>query len=271
MSDNIPVHHLAHSAFWTTAVEEAHDDTFDGLHRHDFVELIWFTRADPTEAVTIDFTSYSVHDNQVVLLVPGQVFHMSLTRQRGSVMAFSQEFFSEIIGDRPMYLVGPPPFSLRADALEPLAQLLPLIVREYQHQKRGPLLKAYLTAFLFQVLESAPALPARGNDRLHALLRLLEQHYLQQREAAFYARALHVSTKHLNALVKKERGATVKELLQQRILLEAKREISFGRLTLKEIAYKLGFVDPAYFSRFFKAQTGLRAEQFRAMLPGAAH
>jgi hypothetical protein len=53
----------------------------------------------------------------------------------------------------------------------------------------------------------------------------------------------------------------------ERIILEAKREINFGKLTFKEIAFELGFADPAYFSRFFKVQTGMSAEQFKASLP----
>jgi AraC-like DNA-binding protein len=45
-------------------------------------------------------------------------------------------------------------------------------------------------------------------------------------------------------------------MISQRLILEAKRELSFGALTIKEIAFKLGFNDTSYFSRFFKKHTG---------------
>ncbi|STD11909.1 helix-turn-helix domain-containing protein [Chryseobacterium carnipullorum] len=52
-------------------------------------------------------------------------------------------------------------------------------------------------------------------------------------------------------------------MIAQRLILEAKRELSFGALTIKEIAFKLGFSDASYFSRFFKKQTGRNPEGFK--------
>jgi AraC-like DNA-binding protein len=52
-------------------------------------------------------------------------------------------------------------------------------------------------------------------------------------------------------------------MIAQRLLLEAKRELSFGALTIKEIAFKLGFNDASYFSRFFRKQAGQNPESFK--------
>ncbi len=52
-------------------------------------------------------------------------------------------------------------------------------------------------------------------------------------------------------------------MISQRLILEAKRELSFGALTVKEIAFKLGFRDASYFSRFFKKHTGQNPDGFK--------
>ncbi len=52
-------------------------------------------------------------------------------------------------------------------------------------------------------------------------------------------------------------------MISQRLVLEAKRELSFGALTVKEIAFKLGFNDASYFSRFFKKHTGQNPDYFK--------
>ena len=260
----IPVHHLTNYPFLVFTVESTNDETFDGLHRHDFYELIWFTKIDPNEPVEIDFVPYLLKEDEVCLLSPGQVFRMTKTLQEGYVMAFSKELFYQLV-DNPFVVESTElPISLDIDALEAVKTLTSLILKEYNHQKRMALLNPYLSAFLFHIITSMAGRQKATDSRISELLQLVDRHYLQQREATFYADQLHIGGKHLNALVKKERGTTVKELILQRVILEAKREINFGKLSFKEIAFKLGFNDPAYFSRFFKVQTGMRAEQFKA-------
>lgn len=259
--NNIPVHRLSHSSFLFLPIEGTDDETFEGLHRHDFVELIWFTHAKSTDTLEIDFTTHKIGNNTLCILMPGQVFSMAKKNQKGFVMAFSKELFDEIILKRPLYAVGIYPSRLNNSVIRSLNAILPLIAEEYKGKRRMDLLKAHLTAFLFHILET----PLLKNDsRVNDLLKLINDYYLLEREATFYAAKLNVSIKHLNALTKKERGLTVKELILGRVILEAKREINFGELTLKEIAFKLGFNDPAYFSRFFKKQAGVSAEQFKA-------
>ncbi len=61
-------------------------------------------------------------------------------------------------------------------------------------------------------------------------------------------------------------GRTVTELLHDRIVLESKRNLAFSHKSVKEICYELGFEDPAYFSRFFKNNTGISPQDFRDMM-----
>jgi AraC family transcriptional activator of pobA len=71
-------------------------------------------------------------------------------------------------------------------------------------------------------------------------------------------------TARLNRLCKQLLDKTAKAVPHERLLLEAKRRLIYTRSNLDEIAYDLGFQDPAYFSRFFKRATGLTAGRFRS-------
>ena len=58
-------------------------------------------------------------------------------------------------------------------------------------------------------------------------------------------------------------GKTPKEIINERILLEAKRFLVYSHLTIKEIGQDLGFEDPAYFVRYFKKNTETTPVEFR--------
>ena len=74
---------------------------------------------------------------------------------------------------------------------------------------------------------------------------------------------MNLSPKRLNEITRKMLGKTITQLIHDRILLEAKRELIFSGRSIKEISYELGFEDPAYFSRFFKKQSGFSPTHFR--------
>ncbi len=68
----------------------------------------------------------------------------------------------------------------------------------------------------------------------------------------------------LNDHVKRAAGVTAGHLIRQRVLTEAKRELVFTGRAIHEIAYELGFADPSHFARFFRKQTGMSPQDFRA-------
>lgn len=72
----------------------------------------------------------------------------------------------------------------------------------------------------------------------------------------FYADALNKAPKTLSDVFAKLNQPTPSSAIRDRILLEAKRYLHYTPKSAKEIAYALGFEDPAHFSRFFKANTG---------------
>lgn len=262
---NIPTHHLTTEQFQLMTLDTGHPENFNDIHRHNFFEIIWFQEAKEDSYLELDFESYSLKNNQICIIAPGQVFNMKLRGEKGYVLAVSREIFKEACDIESILTGGIIPFLLDEENETACSMVISLIEKEYNGMSRIDLLKTYLRAFCIIFTEQISLQDPSINDRqrIQKLISLIEEHYIAQRDTNFYAEQLKISTHHLNDIVRRSRGTTVKKMIAQRLLLEAKRELSFGALTVKEIAFKLGFSDASYFSRFFRKQTGQNPEGFK--------
>ncbi|AYZ37747.1 helix-turn-helix domain-containing protein [Chryseobacterium indologenes] len=261
----IPVHHLTSEQFQMSTLSAAGPENFHDVHRHNFFEIIWFREVYENSRLELDFESYKVENNQICIIAPGQVFNMKIKGEEGYAMAISREIFNEACNIESVLTGGSLPFSLDPENEQTCHTIMLLIQQEYKGAARTELLKSYLKAFCIIIGEQINPQEPLLNDRqrIQELITLIEKHYIRHRETGFYAEKLKISTHHLNDIVRLLRGTTVKKMISQRLILEAKRELSFGALTVKEIAFKLGFRDASYFSRFFKKHTGQNPDGFK--------
>ncbi len=81
---------------------------------------------------------------------------------------------------------------------------------------------------------------------------LLEQHFTMEHSVKFYAGALNMHPNTLNTVVRKHTGYSAKEAITSKLAMEAKYYLTHSSLSVKEIAHRLGFEDPNYFSYFFR-------------------
>ncbi|AZA78683.1 helix-turn-helix domain-containing protein [Chryseobacterium sp. G0186] len=261
---NIPVHNLVSEEFQVSTLEAGHPEKFEDVHRHSFFEIIWFKEVQSESRLEVDFESYTVRNNDVCIIAPGQVFNMKLKGEKGHVLAISKDIFREICNIETVFISGAKPFLLELPD-ESARSIISLIEQEYNKDARIDLLKAYLKAF-FIVITSGLSIEdssLRDKQRFQQLVKLVEKYYIEEQNTSFYAEQLKISTHHLNDIVRLSRATTVKRMISQRLILEAKRELSFGALTIKEIAFRLGFNDTSYFSRFFKKHTGQTPDYFK--------
>ncbi|PIF43737.1 AraC-like DNA-binding protein [Chryseobacterium sp. 52] len=262
---NIPVHHLTSEQFQLMTLDSGHPENFNDVHRHNFFEIIWFRQVKENSSLELDFEHHSLKNNQICIIAPGQVFNMKLKGENGYVLAISREIFKEACDIETILTGGTCPFSLDPQSAETCSTIISLMEEEYNGISRIDLLKTYLRAFCIIITEQINLQDPSINDRqrIQKLVSLIEEHYTVEKDTGFYADQIKVSAHHLNDIVRISRGTTVKKMIAQRLLLEAKRELSFGALTVKEIAFKLGFSDASYFSRFFKKQTGQNPDRFK--------
>ena len=92
---------------------------------------------------------------------------------------------------------------------------------------------------------------------------MVEQHFLKEKSPAFYAGLLHISPNSLSKKIKSEFSKTPSQIIQERVILEAKKQIHLTRKSMKEIAAELNFEDEFYFSKYFKKNTGISPTHFR--------
>lgn len=106
---------------------------------------------------------------------------------------------------------------------------------------------------------------ARGGrlDTFTRFRQLVEEHYQEHWSIAAYAQALAVTQQTLNRVCRAFVGKGASEIVQERMLLAARRHLIYTDASVEAIAYGLGFQDPAYFSRFFKRLAGMAPGQFR--------
>ncbi len=97
-------------------------------------------------------------------------------------------------------------------------------------------------------------------------LDLLEARFAVSHEATTYARALRVSLRTLDRHLLVTHGQTTRQLIAARLVLESKRLLTRRDTSVKNVAYELGFSEPANFTRFFRSQTGLSPQAFREPL-----
>jgi len=129
---------------------------------------------------------------------------------------------------------------------------------------RLSLLLAELVRASRQAVAANRPLPQPAVRHARAFQRLVEQEFASQRPLAFYAAALGVTPGHLNRLTRAVLGASAMSVVERRVMHEARRLLVFTTMPVKQVAYALGYADPAYFSRAFSRSAGLPPERFRA-------
>lgn len=146
--------------------------------------------------------------------------------------------------------------------------LTDLAGRLRQGQAAGPGLLAQVALILVTTLEAAAHKENLPISQSHSALvtrfrALVERHYREHWAISAYAQALGTTPSTLTRATRTLTGQAPADLLHDRLVLESKRNLAFTGATVAQIAYALGFADPAYFARFFKARTGQTASDFR--------
>lgn len=271
LKQDIPVARLENTFFNIKGIADSGFEMARDNHRHDFFEILWFTSSVETVHY-IDFEPYPVESGLMYFMAPGQVHAYDGDSPTGYVIVFSLEMFSTIMDPQLRVLFNPFRNSgIRIGEMEKgvLMQLAELMAFECEGGKEFFILHCYLKAFLLHIArvhhDAAFAFDKAG-QRMSLLFELLEGNFRRERHAAFYASAIGITPKRLNEILHEKFALTLTRILHTRLILEAKREIAHGRKSFKEISFELGFSDQAYFSRFFKVQTGMMPLEFRSRM-----
>lgn len=232
------------------------------LHRHSFFFVLVLSKA--VGEHSIDFTPYPVGDGCVFFTRPGQVHQLSLANGTiGYMMAFQKEFYSPLArsASKNYFLFDP-------DRFKRLITLLNIIFQEYseKQERYQEVIRSVLDIFFTELLRQGSNSGRRADysqERLEELLALIESEGPQHRQVAYYAEKMHLTAYQLNSITKASLAKTCSDLINDFVLLEAKRYLLATTSQINQIAGQLGYEDPSYFIRFFRKHTGYSPEAFR--------
>lgn len=244
-------------------------------HRHDFYVLVFFTHGTGTHE--IDFNRFLIQAGSVFVLQPGQMHHWSLSEDiEGYIVFFSKEihnlyFGQKNIEDYPFYskVNALSEIILDFDALKTVRTFFDILILEsnqnewYKQDKILNLLDLIHIELARKYSASSKYETHSYNTKLNHFGLVLEQKYKVEKAPFYYAKALHITLKHLNRITKEILNKTTTEVITDRILLEAKRMLMEKKFSINEIAFELGYEDSSYFSRLFKKHAGITASEFR--------
>jgi len=149
-------------------------------------------------------------------------------------------------------------------------QLLAEVDKEFgQDSPSEIVLRAYLQLFLAKSSNIKVKLIAGNQDRkekdeqMEQFSKLLDQHYLTLHKPNDYAQLLAITPNSFSKRCMRYFKKTPSQLIQERLMLEAKKRLHLTRQSIKEIAYALQFQDEFYFSRVFKKLTKVSPQTFR--------
>lgn len=239
--------------------------------------IIWLKDGNGTH--DLDLKKHYYDGSVMFVLAPGQIHKLhQLTESEGYIVRFSpavfqyeQDFMNHVL-DTCLFdsKSSCPVIQLDQNNKTIFDNLFKQLHEEYliQDINASEIICSYLKILISQInriKRKASSNQVPINDVSYKLFRALkiaiEKNYKEEHSVQFYADMLNVQPRALNAAIRKYAERSTRELIQERLLLEAQRILFHEDKRVKEICYELGFDDPAYFTRFFKKHTGL-APQF---------
>src|SRR5690349_14038069 len=253
-------------------------DTITTTHRTGFYHIIWFQQGSPTHLV--DFDPIKIKTNTLLFLNKDTVQRFdNKTKFGGKAILFTDSFFCKTETDtrflrnsilfNDLFSVSQiqvnKQFKLFADLLQQMTDEL----HNIKDNSQGDILQNLLHNFLLHAERERRKQNfteiKKGADLDYVMLfkDLLETGYKSQKQVNNYAKQILITEKRLNQATTKVLGKSPKEIIDDRIMLEAKRTLAHTTESVKEIGYNLGFEEPTNFIKYFKKHSKFTPTEFR--------
>ncbi len=250
-------------------------------HIHEFYQILWYRFGKGSHRV--DFVDYPITDNTIFFIAPGQIHAFDGKKDaEGVIILFNESFLMDEHSSENLFLKynlfntcdSVPYYKVPEEETGPLMHLVQEMNREYAQNQafaHKDYMQYLVRLFLIRVQRCGerneqPKLSI-SNDADRTVIgfrKLIEHNYPTLHTVQEYADLLHISARTLTHYVVERTHHTPLQLINDRIILEAKRELLYTSLSIKEIGYELGFDDASYFVKFFKRMVGCTPNEFRA-------
>ncbi|SHG56622.1 helix-turn-helix domain-containing protein [Pedobacter caeni] len=238
--------------------------------------FIWNTADNLT--ITIDNVPYQLSKNEVIFLTEfHKIDHVRLRSAR--MIRFNKSFFCMIdqdsqVGSKGLLFYSAthvPSLVLNASDAEDFETSWKIFSKEMLNENllKKEMLETMLKRMLIlsvRILNKSTDLQNLEKKQLDIIREfnyLVDSHFLKHHDVAFYASKLNKSPKTLANLFSTVLKRTPREIIHDRIMIHARRQINYSNFSIKEIAHQLGYNDIQTFSRFFRNREGMSPVQYR--------
>lgn len=247
-------------------------------HRTDFYHIFLFENCTPTHLV--DFEPVQIQSESLLFIDKDRVHQFDPTSHYdGKLLIFTDNFFCTTESDTKFLrnitlfndLLDNPNIKI-GGLIGKFLRICEAIAEETSiptDAAKHDILKNHLHNFLLladrEKCTQGISEIKKGADLDYTLLfrDLVERHFSEIKSVSTYTTKMNISEKRLNQATAKILGKTSKELIDERVLLEAKRLLVHEHNSIKEIGFALGFEDPAYFIKYFRKHVGKTPVEFR--------
>ncbi len=250
------------------------------LTKLNFGMLMFCEKGEAT--ITIDLNEYHIVQNTNIILIPGSIitiknatpdfkivyFIFSTDMFRTACFRLEPAFF-QFISENPCYTPK------QGDELKPLKNLIKggeAIYNDRENKFREDIAQSLLQIFIWDTYDKVQRLftpeQINGSNRKEELFKkfigLVHHNCTQQRDVAWYANELCISSRYLASIVREiTKQGTAKDIIDKFIILELRVALQTTNLSIKEIADQFNFPDQSFLGRYFKKHMGMSPKEFR--------
>ncbi len=247
-------------------------------HRTDFYQILWFMKGDLTHIV--DFEPIKIEPDTMLFLNKNIVQKFDSNGDyNGTVILFTENFFCRTQEDVQFLknnilfndFLSVPKINI-SQVQKDFEQLFGLLQAEFNSDNQSDnssILQGLLrTLLLYSERERRTQGFREVKKDIHfdyvvAFKDSLETKFKREKTVKIYANQLHITPKKLNQSTKRVLGKSPKQIIDERVILEAKRLIAHTNDSIKEIGFSLGFDEPTNFIKFFKNHQQITPFEFR--------
>jgi len=257
------------------------DNCFDHIQRNNYYTMVMVLTG--KGSIKADFSTYAFDGPSLMSFAPYQPFMISAGDVlKGIVINFHPDFFcihqhhKEVACHGVLFnnIYQPPFITLQLKDVDALTLLIEQMRAEMQNAALAQyeLLISYLKIFLINAsrlrVDQTPELQRKSETTkepfvLQSLKDAIENNFKIKHSPGEYADMLNISAKALAKITRSHFNKTLTNMIAERIVIEAKRELYLTSKPVKAIAYELGFNDEFYFSRFFKNNADVSPQLYR--------
>ncbi len=245
--------------------------------RGDCYKIIWAKN----DEIRIGVDGYSVllQKNQMLFCTPLNLLDFDIENKEVIIYSFNREFYcirdhdNEVSCNGLLFLGSSSPVVVTLNDKEQnsFSLLYEFFLEEFEtvDHIQGEMLLVLLKRLLIKSLRIAkktlpnPDMPQPKLDTIRKFNLLVEMHFREKHKVSEYADLMSLTSKSLSNLFTRYYTKSPLKVINERIILESKRLLSFSDKNINEISYELGFEEASHFSKFFKTHVGKSPNQFK--------